>query len=127
MPLPVTDTFTVRIGAEATDDLPDFDPRKKPKAKPAKQGTQPDVGLPQYLLLTKDGREIPGHPTDRWPEDFTDDDGGTVGDLGEGRKVYKINYDNRYHLSYRQRQRGDVARDAVLQKYIIGMRLLMLS
>ncbi|MSP03324.1 MAG: hypothetical protein EXR07_20120 [Acetobacteraceae bacterium] len=41
--------------------------------------------------------------------------------------MYKINYDNSYHLRYRQGQRGDVLRDVVSQKYIIGMRLLLLG
>lgn len=47
--------------------------------------------------------------------------------MGEDGKVYKVNYDNSYHLRYRQGQRGDVAKDAVSQKYIIGMRLLLLG
>jgi hypothetical protein len=37
------------------------------------------------------------------------------------------NYDNAYHLTYRQKQRGETARDAISQKYIMGMRLLMLG
>ena len=74
-----------------------------------------------------DGRSIPGHPTESWPDYFSDHDGGLVKDLGNGRKVYKINYDNSYHLVYRQRPRGDAARDVISQKYIIGMRLLMLG
>jgi len=136
MPEPVTDTLMLRIAGEAVDPPvpPKPHPKPHPKPKPngkggneGNDGQQPDVGLPQYVLLTKDGREIAGHPVARWPEDFDDYDGGFVEDLGEGRKVYKINYDNAYHLAYRQKQRGDVARDAVSQKYIIGMRLLMLG
>jgi hypothetical protein len=126
MPGPVTDTLTIRIAEAATDDPLSPKPPKKP-SKPVKQGSEPDIGMPEYLLLTKDGRAIPGHPTDHWPEDFTDDDGGLVKDLGQGRKLYKINYDNRFHLAYRQRQRGEVNRDSISQKYIIGMRLLMLG
>jgi hypothetical protein len=90
-------------------------------------GNQPNVGLPKYKLLTKDGREIPGHPTEAWPTDFKDEDGGVIVDMGEEGKVYKINYDNSYHLRYRHSQRGDVLKDAVSQKYIIGMRLLLLG
>lgn len=127
MPRPVFDTLTVRIANEAVDT--NEPPRKKNKknTKVNKEGQGPDIGLPRYILLTKDGRPIPGHPTDKWPEDFTDMDGGTVQDLGDEGNLYKINYDNAYHLSYRQKQRGETARDAVSQKYIIGMRLLMLG
>lgn len=130
MAAPVTDTLTVRIGAQAAEQEPtEQDPkaRRSTPPNPPKIGRQPDLGLPQYVLLTKDGRPIPGHPTESWPDDFSDHDGGLVTDLGNGRKVYKINYDNSYHLAYRQRQRGDAARDVVSQKYIIGMRLLMLG
>jgi len=128
MPAPVTDTLTVRIGAQLTVQDPEQDPKTpRSPSNPPKIGKQPDLGLPQYVLLTKDGRSIPGHPTESWPDDFSDHDGGLVKDLGSGRKVYKINYDNSYHLAYRQRQRGDAARDVVSQKYIIGMRLLMLG
>lgn len=134
MPRPVTDRLTVRIAPVFVLPPPENGKKKKKKGekerKDGKTGEgqeQPDIGLPQYMLLTKDGREIPGHPTAPWPEGFDDHDGGTIEDLGEGRKIYKVNYDNSYHLAYRQRQRGDVARDAVSQKYIIGMRLLMLG
>lgn len=41
--------------------------------------------------------------------------------------MYYVNYDNAYHLRYRQQQKGDLARDAVTEKYILGMRILMLS
>jgi hypothetical protein len=128
MPAPVIDTLTVRIGAQVTvQESTDPKPPRPVPPNPSKTGRQPDLGLPQYVLLTKDGRSIPGHPTESWPDDFSDHDGGLVKDLGNGRKVYKINYDNSYHLVYRQRQRGDAARDVISQKYIIGMRLLMLG
>lgn len=41
--------------------------------------------------------------------------------------MYKINYDNAYHVKYRLTARGDVARDVVTEKYILGMRILMLG
>lgn len=49
-------------------------------------------------------------------------------DLGEKEGVlYKINYDNVYHLKYRMGARGDVARDVMTEKFIFGMRILMLG
>jgi len=41
--------------------------------------------------------------------------------------LYKINYDNAYYIKYRNQQRGQVAKDAVTEKYILGMRILMLG
>jgi hypothetical protein len=40
---------------------------------------------------------------------------------------YLINCDNSYHLLHRLQQRGGVARDVVTEKYILGMRILMLG
>jgi hypothetical protein len=82
--------------------------------------------LPKWILLTKDGREIKGYPVEKWPDDFTDTDGGDIKELGE-EVVYHINYDNAYHLKYRLGQRGDVAREVVTEKYILGMRILLLG
>jgi hypothetical protein len=41
--------------------------------------------------------------------------------------MYKINFDNTYHLKYRLNVQGDIARDVVTEKYILGMRILMLG
>ena len=38
-----------------------------------------------------------------------------------------INYDNVYHVKHRMHKKGDLARDAVTEKYILGMRILMLG
>ena len=45
----------------------------------------------------------------------------------EGEIVYKINYDNAYHLKARVGKRGQVERDVVAEKYILGMRVLLLG
>jgi hypothetical protein len=95
--------------------------------KPGKGGSAPTRGLPPCILLTKDGREVKGHGVEKWPSDFTDSDGGYMEEVGEDEVVYKINYDNVYHLKYRPSQRGDVAREVVTEKYILGMRILLLG
>jgi len=87
----------------------------------------PTLGLPRYVLLTKDGHPVGTQKTQLWPEGFTENDGGTVDDLGKDGMLYKINYDNVYHMKYRLGARGDVARDVVTEKYILGMRILMLG
>jgi hypothetical protein len=88
---------------------------------------KPTRGLPPYKLLTKDGREINGQATEQWPSDFSELDGGDVRPLGEGQHLYLINYDNAYHLKYRMKERGQVAKDVVTEKYILGMRIVILG
>lgn len=87
----------------------------------------PTHGLPKCILLTNDGREVQGYSVEPWPEGFSENDGGTVADLGENEVIYKINYDNAYHINYRKQQRGQIAKDVVTEKYILGMRILMLG
>lgn len=108
-------------------------PPNPPTPKPGnknKSGSGTDApthGLPIYRLLTSDGRNIGGEPTEPWPAGFTENDGGFVYDVTATEVVYKINYDNTYHLKYRAQQRGDISRDAITAKYILGMRILMLG
>jgi hypothetical protein len=136
MPLVVSDEIQIRIIEEEIE----IKKPKKPKAPEPptdngtgggkKQGEGPEGnthGLPKYILLTEDGREIPGHVCEKWPEDFTREDGGIAEVFGENDAVYKINYDNAYHIKYRQNARGDVARDAITEKYLLGMRIMMLG
>ena len=122
---PVTDDITVRIAAvqEKPDPKPD-DKKKDPKPK---GGEKAGVGLPPYKLLTVDGREEAGKPTEQWPEGFTDKDGGYVLDLGKEGKMYYINLDNTYHQSYRRNQRGQILKDGITAKYILGMRVFLLG
>lgn len=134
MAIPVEDEITLQI----VD--PEIQPKKKPASKPIqtpkggnsgdKKGEgelAPTHGLPQYVLLTRDGRDVGESETERWPEGFSDNDGGTINDLGDGQLIYAINYDNAYHLRYRAQARGDIAKDVVTEKYILGMRILMLG
>ncbi|MCG8623696.1 MAG: hypothetical protein MJE68_17095, partial [Proteobacteria bacterium] len=90
-------------------------------------------GLPDYVVLTKTPRKIAGHPTELWHDndnpfdDFNDKDGGFARDLGDGKMVYKINFDNVYHLNARRKQSNNMARDVLTEKYILGMLVLMLG
>ena len=131
-----TQEILIRIGDEAYKP-PSPKPPKPPKPRPPNSGEEggdagdgpnaPTHGLPKCILLVKDGREIKGYSTESWPNGFSENDGGVIVDLGENEVIYKINYDNAYHLSYRSRQRGQVAQDVVTEKYILGMRILMLG
>jgi len=108
--------------------LPPPDPVQRKKKRKKNLKKKPTHGLPPFALLTNDGRTIGGQATERWPEDFTAADGGFVKDLGEKGVIYKINYDNTYHLSYLDRvKHSEIEREAITEKYIAGMRLLMLG
>jgi hypothetical protein len=129
---PVEDRLTVTVVEEA---------KEQPKAKPEKGKTSgeksgkkdgkgppaPTHGLPPYRLLTTDGRLVGDQETSAWPEGFSELDGGLIEDLGDDGTLYKINYDNSYHLKYRMNARGDVARDVMTEKFVLGMRILMLG
>lgn len=130
---PVSDQLIVTIVDEETTTK-----KSKKRAAEAKSGQNgkksgegdpaPTHGLPRYKLLTKDGRTIGDQSTEVWPEGFDELDGGVIEDLGEDEgALYKVNWDNAYHLKYRLQQRGDVARDVVTEKFILGMRIAMLG
>lgn len=132
MPQPVTDKVTVRIVDHEKE--PKKEKKKAVEAKAAAKGNKegegesaPTHGLPPFVLLTKDGHKVGNDDTQPWPDDFGELDGGLIEDLGENGTLYKINYDNAYHVKYRMASRGDIARDVVTEKYILGMRILMLG
>ena len=64
--------------------------------------------------------------TDAWPDDFTDQDGGTVDDLGEV-SVYCINYDNAHFRRFLDAERNDINKKVVSEQYRIGMLVLMMG
>jgi hypothetical protein len=134
MPEPVEDGITVSIIEEA-----DAKPKKKntKAVKPAsgdkgeKEGAgnpAPTHGLPPYRLLTKDGRKVGSLVSMPWPDGFNEYDGGSIQELGKEGTLYYINYDNTYHIKYRRAARGgDVGRDVVTEKYILGMRIMLMG
>jgi hypothetical protein len=123
MPEPLTQLVTLRIAPEEGEPKPRPWKRREKKPEPEEE---PKRGLPPYVLLTKDGRDVLGQHTVAWPEDFSELDGGRV--TGEDdRPIYEINVDNAYHLRYRRRAKTDVERDLLTQKYITGMRLFLLG
>ncbi|MCG8625994.1 MAG: hypothetical protein MJE68_28855 [Proteobacteria bacterium] len=86
-------------------------------------------GLPEPKLLTRNGEDVDGKPTEAWPTDinFDDKDGGLILNYGEEGTVYKINYDNVHHLNCRKQQKDAIARQVVTEKYILGMLVFMLA
>jgi hypothetical protein len=128
---PVRDELHILIveeEKEANKPKAKADPKPGEKGRSAGQGKAAAThGLPKYRLMTSDGRAVGDQETLGWPEGFTEYDGGMVEDYGDEGVVYQINYDNTYHLKYRMTARGDVARDVVTEKYVLGMRILMLG
>lgn len=126
-----SEELVLRVAEEHTSPPKQNGKRKKKsgrgKDEKGEGQNAPTLGLPKCILLTKDGRDIDDEQTDPWPADFNEHDGGLIEDLGEDGIVYKINYDNAYHLKYRLQQHGNVAREVVTEKYILGMRILMLG
>ena len=126
MPAPVADQVEVTITASETIQPHPHNGGTKKKTK-GTSAEQPNVGLPPYKLLTYNGREDAGQQTEQWPEGMTDEDGGSVEDLGSNGKLYKINIDNKWLQSYRRAQRGQILKDSMTQKYILGMRIFLLG
>jgi hypothetical protein len=133
-----TGQFTIRIKEAEVKPVPPPKPPKPPKpidpdagpgGKSDGDGEQsaPTHGLPKCVLLTREGEAVKGYDVEHWPDDFIVEDGGFIKDLGEQGVIYKINYHNAYHIKYRDQQKGQVAKDAVTEKYILGMRILMLG
>lgn len=125
---PVVDRLVIRltVAKAASKKSPNHKKKKKKKENPTKE--KPSLGLPKYVLMTKDGREIDGHECRLWPEDWSDLDGGTIEDLGEEHgKLYQINFDNSYHLKYKADASGELESRSITEKYITGMRLLLLG
>ena len=105
-------------------------PNPHPRPRPRKGDQKlPVHDLPKCVLLTQDDREIEeieDYDCEKWPEGFSEHDGGLVKDLGE-EMIYKINYDNIYHINYRARGASAIERKVIAEKYILGMRIIMLA
>lgn len=133
MPEPVGDEFRLRVTEEeATLPKPKQEGNSVRQSGGAsrKEGGNAESathGLPNFQFLTRDGRMIGEVETRPWPAGFTEQDGGSVDDLGEGQRKFNINYDNAYHLTSKNKQRGDIAKKALTEKYKLGMLVLMLG
>lgn len=120
MPQPVTEDLKLtvvatRIPRPPKPPIPDHDEEGEEERK-----------LPPHNWLTSDGRLIGGKQTKRWPDGFTDQDGGQVDDLGD-TKMYYINYDNAHFRHFLNREHNDVDRKVVSEQYRIGMLVLMMG
>ncbi len=124
MPIPITHPMRIKVLPNAVGKKKV--PRPPVPPKPHNIDDKLKRALPKYVLLTKDGREVLGQQTQIWPEGFTELDGGRISGDDE-TPIFEINIDNAYHLKYRLRVASGPTRDLMTQKYITGMRLLMLG
>ena len=133
MPEPIMDK-DYKDGEEATITLKIIDDKnlkKKHKKKP-KENPKPDLAVPPHKLMVKDpnapyAKKLEKHyKIEEWPENFNEEDGGTIRGGGKNA-VYCINYDNRYHLDYRKKQKDSNAREVITMKFIMGMLLSMIG
>ena len=126
IPEPVTENLTLRV----VGSRPARPPGPRPPPEPGENGEDEVTearGLPPTKWLTRDGRLIGEEETERWSEDFTDQDGGEVGDLGDGQMVYKINYDNAHFRNFLDRERDDLNKRVITEQYRVGMLVLMMG
>ena len=87
----------------------------------------PTVAPPQTKWMTRDGRPIDEADTERWPEDYTDQDGGKINDLGDDVKLYCINFDNAHFSNFLAKQPNELTRRVVTEQYRLAMLVSMLS
>ena len=126
MPQPVVtdDTFVVTI-TKAKKPSPPTPP--VPPVPPKAQ-----VGFPDMVLLTQDGRKVDKQKTDPWTtlhdtcEGFDEKDGGYVRGKGEDA-IHYINLDNASLKNYLKRQKHGVNKSALAKKYILSMQILLLG
>lgn len=96
---------------------------RKPKPTP-----QPQIALPESRWLTKDAREVgeEKEPTEKWPEGFTDHDGGVIRALTADTSLYCINFDN-VTLQNSIRRLKEADRKQIVTMHRVGMQLSMLA
>lgn len=133
MPLPVSEAIRLRV----VEARPHPGPGPRPPIPPTPPGPAPEEsevqqrGLPQPRWLTRDGRELPGRDkpetSERWPDGWTDQDGGTVVALLEDTKVFKINYDNAHFQEFLRKARSAAAKRVVTEQYRMSMLVLMMG
>ncbi len=124
---PVTENLKLRVVQTRIPKRPG--PRPQPPDPDAEGDEEREEGraLPPTKWLTKDGRSIGDEPSESWPENFTEQDGGLVDDLGDGQLLYSINYDNAHFRRFLDRERNDVDKKVVSEQYRIGMLVGMMG
>ena len=132
MPEPVTeDVKLVLVRSRPKSPRPPVPPGPQPGSEDNDEDgdvlTDEGRALPPSKWLTRDGRSIGEEETEEWPDDFTDQDGGRVDELGESQRVYGINYDNAHFRRFLDSERNEINKKVIAQQYRIGMLVLMMG
>ena len=126
IPEPVIDQLTLRVVAERRTSPPG-PPPPEPNGGEDDDETTESRGLPPTIWLTRDGRTIGEDESVPWPDDFTDQDGGKVEDLGDDIKAYYINYDNAHFRRFLDTERDELNKKVIVEQYRVGMLVLMMG
>ena len=128
IPEPVTEELTLKVveTRRPTSPGPPRPPRPDDSDANGDDETTEGRALPPSKWLTRDGRLIGEDETEQWPDDFTDQDGGRVDDLGDV-SLYCINYDNAHFRRFLDRERNDIDKKVIAEQYRIGMLVLMMG
>ena len=127
MPVPVTAKVRLRVVA-ARPHPPPGTPKPRPQpGQDQDQKVSSQRGLPPVRWLTRDGRKLPGSESERWPPDFTSQDGGVVEILSEDSTLFKINYDNAHFQRFLGRERSEARRRAAMEQFRLSMVVLMMG
>lgn len=127
MPEPVFASIRLRVVSQRKNPSGGRGGRKKRSGHDDEPGAGNDKGLPPTKWLTKDGRAIGEEPTDKWPDDFTDQDGGLVETLTEDTSIYKINYDNAHFRHFLIAEKDLQSKKLVVEQYRLSMLILMMG
>ena len=125
IPEPVTEGLKFRVVSFRKPSPPGPPAPPTPNEGDEEENTE-ERTLPPSKWLTKDGRSIGEEESDVWPDEFTDQDGGKVDDLGEV-SLYCINYDNAHFRRFLNAERDDISKKVVTEQYRIGMLVLMMG
>jgi len=113
-------TFLVRV-VEATEQPEPKEKKERKKPEPK----QNQLSLPNFVLLTRDGRDVNGQKTEAWAGDWNEFDGGTTEEQNDSLLI-KINYDNAYFQEYLLRAK-ETERKAVWTKFMLAMQVSALG
>lgn len=127
MPEPVSASIALRVVRQRQNSRPGRSGRKKRSGRDDKPGAGKAKGLPVTRWLTKDGRTIGEDDTEKWPDDFTDQDGGLVVTLTEDTNLYKINYDNAHFRHFLVAEKDRQSKKLVVEQYRLSMLILMMG
>ena len=127
MPVPVQDSFTIKVVNERRKRQSSGTTPKPPVGDRDEKAVADQKGVPPTEWLTSDGRTVDGQPTVKWPDDFTEQDGGWVKDLDASTKVFQINYDNAHFQHFVRPARREALRNAIVEQYRLSMLVLMMG